>query len=150
MFTSNTLQVHLLDFKKANNQLTESYNLSNHTKRNYYFGAQHCGLIDVNNRFILVTPDGFYFTPQINDIKNPVVLFNLYFFEEIENILSLKPEGTASLTAEAIEQIKTGTSISLRDFMREHFNSGHEVYLRVKEILDYVNTPIAKNIYELQ
>lgn len=148
MLTPQTLQVHILDFSKANNQLTESLNKLNSTNKKYYFGAQYCGLIDVNNRYILVTPDAFYWVPQINDIKSPQVLFQLDFFEEIDNGLMLVPEGTANLTIADIEMLKVRQS-TLCEFMRENFNATTEIYHRIKELLNYVNSPSSKNIYEL-
>lgn len=144
MLTPQTLQVHILDFSKANSQLTESLNKLNNTNKKYHFSVQHFGLIDINNRFVLISPQADIFIPQINDIKNPQVLFELDFFEEIDNGLMLVAEGTANLTANDIEQLKTNEVVSLQKFMRENFNSSVSINKEVNFAIDYVNSPSTK------
>lgn len=150
MLTPETLKVHILDFTKANAQLTEALNRDNVQgidPQKYHFDSRYCALIDINNRFILISPTAMVNHPQINDVKNPVLLFELDVYEEFDDKISLKPEGTANLSAADIEQLKTGISISLREFMRENYNSNKEIYETVQAVLNYVNSPAPKNKY---
>jgi len=57
--TAETLQVHILDFTAANKKVTEALNPNSESsyKAKYYFGAKHCALVDINNRFFLVGPE---------------------------------------------------------------------------------------------
>ncbi len=155
--TAETLQVHILDFSAANKKLTQALNQSKtkitddesfHQKLpNYYFGAQYCALVDINNRFFLVQPDGITIAPQINNIKDPVLLFELDVFEEFPDKQATVPITTADLNAYDIETLKTGQIVSLRHFMRENFNSSKQNAFNVNELLMYVNSPTERNKY---
>ncbi len=147
MFTSETLQVHILDFDKANSILSSVVNKNAEDDRKFYFGAQHCALIDVNNRYVLVTPDANMYVPQINDIKNPVTLFELDVFEEQPDLLMLKPHCTVNLPLADIESLKTSTEVSLRKFMGANYNASQVIYNSIDNLLRYVNSPANKNKY---
>lgn len=162
---ADTLQVHILDFSAANKQLTKALN---DTKNNnaqvqtellhtetaesklvtqYYFGAQYCALVDVNNRFFLIQPDARYIAPQINNIKDPVLLFELDVYEEFTDKQATLPVTTADLHASDVESLKTGVTVSLRQYMRENYNASKQNAFNVKEILNYVNSPAERNKY---
>lgn len=146
MLTATTLQIHLLNFTEANKLVTQRLAKTDTDK--FYFEAQFCGLIDCNNRFLLVYKDATVILPQINDIKNPELKFELSIMQELANALQVSSNNKSDLSQKYIELQKTGQTQNLKQFMAEYFNSTPAIAKKTQWLLDYVNQNPKKYILE--
>lgn len=132
-----TVMVDILNFDQVNNQLT--LKIRKYTEEKFYLQEQYYGLIVFENRAILVSRELDLIYPQIKNIFNPEITYNMSVLKEYDGLKQTATDLNIDVALTEILKLKTGTKVSLKKFMENNFNSSFDINKKMFELFNYLH-----------